>query len=70
MNEITLLEKLVDAKLDTWTACFSDSPYAQKLDDERWASLFASQSEYTENEIVLICQKLWNSEVTRKELFG
>jgi len=66
----TLKEQLVDAKLDTWTACFSDDPSAQKRDDARWNSLFASQTEYTDQEISAICSDLWSGKITRQEVFG
>ena len=69
-NEMTNKENLVDAKLDCWTAGFSDDFSAQKRDDETYARLLASQTEFTDEEISDFAGKLFNGIATRQELFG
>jgi hypothetical protein len=65
---MNILPKLIEAKLDTWTAAFSDDPSAQKRDDEHYANLLASQTEYTDEEVGVFVAQLWNGEKTRAEL--
>jgi hypothetical protein len=63
------LANLIEAKLDTMTAGFSDDPSAQKRDDAHYASLLASQSEYLDDEISVYAGQIWNGEKTRAD-FG
>ena len=65
---MNILPALIEAKLDTWTAAFSDDPSAQKRDDATYANLLASQTEYTDEEIGVFVGQLWNGEKTRADL--
>jgi hypothetical protein len=66
-NEMTRLANLIEAKLDTWTAGFSDDPSAQKRDDETYASLLASQAEYLDDEVSYHAGLIWRGEKTRAD---
>lgn len=63
------LPALIEAKLDTWSAGFSDDPSAQKRDDETYRNLLASQSEYLDDEVSVYAGQIWNGEKTRAD-FG
>lgn len=63
-----MLQKLVRAKLDTYTAAFSDDFDAQKRDDETYASLLASQSEYTDELISVMASEVWNGGMKIEDL--
>ena len=65
---MNILPKLIEAKLDTWTAPFSDDASVIKRDNEYYASLLASQTEYTDEEVGIFVAQLWNGEKTRAEL--
>jgi hypothetical protein len=65
---MNILPKLIEAKLDTWTAPFSDDASAIKRDEEYYATLLASQTEYTDAEVGVFVAQLWNGEKTRAEL--
>lgn len=66
---MNILPRLIEAKLNTWTAAFSDDPSAQKRDDETYATLLASQNQFTDEEIGVYVGQLWNGEKTRAD-FG
>jgi hypothetical protein len=63
------LANLIEAKLDTMTAGFSDDPSAQKRDDETYLNLLKSQSEYLDDEVSVYAGQIWNGEKTRAD-FG
>lgn len=65
---MNILPELIQAKLDTWTAPFSDDASAIKRDEQRYASLLASQAEYTDEQVGVYVAQLWNGEKTRAEL--
>ena len=67
MERNNRLAKLIEAKLDTWSAGFSDDPSAQKRDDETYASLLASQPEYFDDEVSYHAGLIWNGEKTRAD---
>jgi hypothetical protein len=65
----TNLENLVQYCLDSWSAPFSDDASAIARDEARYRSALANQSEYTDEEIQTIVGKIWNGEMTRKDIF-
>lgn len=65
---MNILPNLIQAKLDTWTAPFSDDASAIKRDEEFYANLLASQNEFTDEEVGVFVAQLWNGEKTRAEL--
>ena len=63
------LANLIEAKLNTMTAGFSDDPSAQKRDDETYLNLLKSQSEYLDDEVSVYAGQIWNGVKTRAD-FG
>ena len=61
------LAKLIEAKLDTWSAGFSDDPSAQKRDDETYLNLLRSQSEYLDDEVSYHAGLVWSGEKSRAD---
>ncbi len=61
---------LVQYCLDTWTAPFSDDASCIARDEARYQNALANQSEFTDAEIQEIVGKLWNGELTRKDIFS
>lgn len=50
MSEISF-DRLVDMKIDTWTAMWSDDLDAPRRDEETYRNALASQSVFTDEEI-------------------
>ena len=67
---MTNFQKLVEAKLDVFTSIWSDDLDAPKRDAEKYASLLASQTEYTDEDIYPVAASLYNGEKTRADVFG
>jgi hypothetical protein len=61
------LANLIEAKLDTWSAGFSDDPSAQKRDDETYLNLLRSQSEYLDDEVSYHAGLVWSGEKSRAD---
>jgi hypothetical protein len=61
------LANLIEAKLDTMTAGFSDDPSAQKRDDETYLNLLKSQSEYLDDEVSYHAGLIWSGVKTRAD---
>jgi hypothetical protein len=61
------LAKLIEAKLDTMSAGFSDDPSAQKRDDETYLNLLRSQSEYLDDEVSYHAGLVWSGEKSRAD---
>jgi hypothetical protein len=69
-NKMTNLEILVNAKLGAMSAVFSDWAGAVQRDGFAYATLLGEQSEYTDEQVSELANKIWNGEVTKSELFG
>ena len=63
-------QNLISARIDVWTAPFSDDASCIKRDNEYFAHLFDNQSEYTIEQIDEVVGLIWNGKVTRKEVLG
>lgn len=69
-NKMTNLENLVNAKLGAMSAYFSDWAGAIQRDGFAYATLLAEQTEYTDEQVSELANKIWNGEITKAELFG
>ncbi len=67
---MTNLEILVNAKLSAMSAYFSDWAGAIQRDGFAYATLLAEQSEYTDEQVSELANKIWNREITKEELFS
>lgn len=62
-------QNLINARIDVWTAPFSDDASCIKRDTDWFNKIFDAQSEYTIEQIDEIVGKIWNGELTRKDVF-
>jgi len=67
---MTNFQRLVEAKLDVFTSIWSDDFDAPRRDAETYATLFNSQSEYTDQQIADVAAELYNGTKTRQEVFA
>ncbi len=65
----TNFENLVQYCLDMWSAPYSDDASCIKRDTDRYQNALANQSEFTHEQIADVCGKLWNGELSRKDVF-